>query len=181
MMKNIIKFMMIGIALISTDALEASYFARIVAYSKQIQQAVQRQAEKISDTFTHRDVNELKKQLSDIFKDTPGSTKAEFVERQGVQQGAQDRSRKSIHLAKAGLFGKAESVVIENIQINNHGSKSFSECYFEWLQNGGQKRALAVGVVIGVAGGYAIGSYNHKQSVQSQPQTIVVQVPSNQP
>jgi len=179
-MKSVMKTMIIGIALISTDALQASYFARIAAYSKQIQQAVQRQAEKISDTFTHRDMNDLKKQLNDIFKDSPESAKADFVERQGMQQAGQDRSRKSIHLAKAGLFGKAESVVIENIQINNHGLKSFSECYFEWLQNGGQKRALAVGVVIGVVGGYAISSYNNKQPLQPQPQTIVVQVPSSQ-
>lgn len=178
-MKNVIKTMIIGIALISTDALQASYFARIAAYSKQIQQAVQHQAGKISDKFTHRDINDLKKQLNDIFKDSPESVKAEFVERQGVQQAVQDRSRKSIHLAKAGLFGKAESVVVENIQINNHGSKSFAECYFEWLKNGGQKRVAVVGVVIGAAGGYALGSYNHKQPVQLQPQTIVVQVPSN--
>jgi len=158
--------------------MQASYIARLAACSKQIQSTVKNQMGKLSDTFKNRDMNNLKQQLNDVFKDASQSEKSEFVHSQRIQYSQGKPTRQSIHSAKAGMFGKAESVVIENIQINNHGSKSWAECCFEWLKNGGQKRIAATSLVVGAAGGYALGSYNNKQPVQ--PQIIVAQVPSSQ-
>lgn len=164
-----------GVIICSCDCLQASYLSRLSVYSKQISQVIQTQASSFMGKIKTYDIQKLKTQLEDSLKDTV--QQAEIIEPM-IKDSLKDGSRKSIHMNKSGLFGKAESVVIENVQINHHGSKSFSECFFTWLKEGGQKRVAVVGVVLGVTGGYALGSSGKQQ--QTQPQIIVIPAPANQ-
>lgn len=164
-----------GVIICFCNGLQASYLSRLAVYSKQISQKVQTQATSFAEKIKTYDMQKLKTQLEDSLKDTV--QQAEVIEPM-IQDSLKDGSRKSIHMNKSGLFGKAESVVIENVQINHHGSKSFSECFFTWLKEGGQKRVATVGVVLGATGGYALGSFGKQQ--QTQPQIIVMPAPANQ-
>ena len=165
-----ITMMTVGVALISGDSLQASYLARLTACSKQVMKMAQDKTTLLTAQLKTYDAQKLKTQLEEALKDTV--QQAEVIEPM-IKDSLKDSSRKSIHMNKSGLFGKAESVIVENVQINHHGSKSWAECFFEWLKTGGQKRVAAVSLALGATGGYAIGSYSHKH-VQTQPQIIVM-------
>lgn len=163
-----------GVIICLCNGLQASYLSRFSAYSKQISHVVQTQWASSVNKIKSYDMQKLKTQLEDSLKDAV--KQAEIIEPM-IQDSLKDGSRKSIHMNKSGLFGKAESVVIENVQINHHGSKSFSECFFAWLKEGGQKRVAVVAGALGATGGYVVGS-SGKQQVQ--PQIIVMPTPANQ-
>ena len=155
-------FFMVSLAVVTTS-LQASYMGRLSAVSRQV-------TKKIEELVASRKAQSLKSQIEDILKDT--AQEAEVLEPL-MQNASKGQARQSIHSTKSGLFGKAESVVIENIEINNHAAKGWAESFFEWLKNGGQKRVASVALTIGAGGGYAAGSYNNKQA-PAQPQIIVV-------
>jgi hypothetical protein len=167
--------MSVGIAMVSGGSLQASYLARLTAYSKNIIKIAQDKTTSLTAQLKTLDTKKFKIQLEEALKDTV--QQAEVIE-PTIKDSLKDGSRKSIHMNKSGLFGKAESVIVENVQINHHGSKSWAECFFEWLKTGGQKRVAAVSGVICATGGYAIGSRS-SQPVQTQPQIIVMPAQQN--
>ena len=129
-----------GIMFLSTGSLHASYFARLAACSQQIVKIAQGKVTQLATKFEAQNLKNFKAQIEESLKDTV--QQAEVIEPM-IKDVSKDASRKSIHMTKSGLFGKAESVVVENVQINNIGPKSFSDCFFEWLKTGGQTRAHA--------------------------------------
>lgn len=165
--------MSLAITIFTSNLVQASYYNRLAIYSKQVSRAVQAKTASLIATIKTYDTQKLKKQVEESLKDTV--QQAEIIEPM-IQESLKDASRKSIHMNKAGLFGKAESVVIENVQINHHGSKSFAECFFHWLKTGGQKRVATISLLVGTTGGYVIGSQS-KQQVQAQPQIVIMPAP----
>lgn len=170
-----VMIMSVGIAMISGGSLHASYIARLTACSKNMIKIAQDKTILLTAQLKTLDTQKLKIQLEEALKDTV--QQAEVIEPM-IKDSLKDGSRKSIHMNKSGLFGKAESVIVENVQINHHGSKSWAECFFEWLKTGGQKRVAGVSAIIGATGGYVIGSRS-SQPVQVQPQIIVMPAQQN--
>jgi len=165
----------LGAVIVNESSLQASYLARLTVYSKNIIKLAQDKTALLKTQLKTYDTQKLKSQLEEALKDTV--RQAEVIEPM-IKDSLKDSSRKSIHMNKSGLFGKAESVIVENVQINHHGSKSFAECFFEWFKTGGQKRVAGVSFLLGATGGYIIGS-NGDKKVQQQPQIIIMPAQQN--
>lgn len=164
-----------GFSFLSFNTFQASYFSRVAIRSKEFVKIAQDKAIALNKKVQSYNTEKITKELEDILKD---STQEVQVIESVIQDGSKEAARKSIHMNKSGLFGKAESVIVENIQINHYGSKSWAECFFEWLKTGGQKRVAAVSGLLCATGGYVIGSHS-SQPVQVQPQIVLMPAQQN--
>jgi len=148
--------------LISIEPLQASFAARFFVYARNAKKSAEFAAKKVFDK-TKRLQSKIDKAEVESMKVEINNSVEGALKDSNVSKKMSDKVRNGLHLTKSGMFGTSESVVVENVQINHHvnhhAPKAFNQSFFEWMENGSQKRAVAVGLVLGAAGGYTIGHY----------------------
>lgn len=75
--------------------------------------------------------------------------------------------------ASGGWIGVSRSTnATTNNVVHNHNyaKKTFSESFFDWVQNGGQTRAAGAGFTVGAAGGYGL----HAAVTPKEKEKIIV-------
>jgi hypothetical protein len=97
----------------------------------------------------------------------------------GMSSGSMQAARADAHqeAAASGFlnYSKNSTATTNNVTHNHHyGPQGWGKSFFEWMQNGGQSRSAATGLVVGGVSGYGI----HAATAKPVERIIVVHAPS---
>ena len=143
--------LIVMLLLASQDSYSNVYMRSLsVVKNSKIFQAAQEKCALWQKKALDKDIQVVKNQISAAVDVVKGKIVPE------VMNGSSNKV--SANAIKYNIGGKPISVSVENIVVE--AKKSFSEHFFNWLERGTQKKAVAVGIAIGSVGGYGCGKHS---------------------